>query len=52
MNFSVTQQSFDNVGFRSSTQPTPVLCFSFNPSVLQYNQLMQPLNITLPDAIA
>ncbi|WP_375510887.1 hypothetical protein [uncultured Nostoc sp.] len=30
MNFSVTQQTSENVGFRSSTQPTILL----NPSVL------------------
>ncbi|QFS44288.1 hypothetical protein GXM_01761 [Nostoc sphaeroides CCNUC1] len=30
MNFSVTQQTTENVGFRSSTQPTILL----NPSVL------------------
>ncbi|WP_335095140.1 hypothetical protein [Nostoc sp.] len=34
MSVSVTQQSLDNVGFRSSTQPTPVLVFSLDPSVL------------------
>ena len=27
-------KSLENVGFRSSTQPTPVLVFSVNPSVL------------------
>ncbi|MEH2427644.1 MAG: hypothetical protein V7K26_09135 [Nostoc sp.] len=41
MSNSETQQSLDNVGLafgillRSSTQPTPVLVFSLNPSVLQ-----------------
>ncbi|WP_334874189.1 hypothetical protein [Nostoc sp.] len=50
MSNSETQQSLDNVGFRSSNatcfksgnppnavapQPTPVLVFSLNPSVLQ-----------------
>ncbi|MEH2319894.1 hypothetical protein [Nostoc sp.] len=31
---SETQQSTENVGFRPSTQPTLVLVFDFNPSVL------------------
>ncbi|QFS48761.1 hypothetical protein GXM_06255 [Nostoc sphaeroides CCNUC1] len=34
MNFSVTQQSLDNVGFRSSTQPTLELFFRLNRTVL------------------
>ncbi|MEH2317231.1 hypothetical protein [Nostoc sp.] len=29
--------STENVGFRPSTQPTLVLVFDFNPSVLEYN---------------
>ncbi|MEH2324766.1 MAG: hypothetical protein V7K32_14595 [Nostoc sp.] len=36
MSLNVTQQSFDNFGFRSSTQPTPVLFFSLNPSLLGF----------------
>ncbi|QFS44588.1 hypothetical protein GXM_02063 [Nostoc sphaeroides CCNUC1] len=35
MNFSVTQQSLDNVGFRSSTQPTLELFFRLNRTVLR-----------------
>ncbi|MEH2401211.1 hypothetical protein [Nostoc sp.] len=38
MSVSITQQSLDNVGFRSSTQPTPVLVFSLNPSGLIYQE--------------
>ncbi|QFS46038.1 hypothetical protein GXM_03518 [Nostoc sphaeroides CCNUC1] len=38
MNFSVTQQITENVGFRSSTQPTQFKVFGANPSVLCYER--------------
>ncbi|QFS42729.1 hypothetical protein GXM_00202 [Nostoc sphaeroides CCNUC1] len=36
MNFSVTQQSLDNVGFRSSTQPTLELFFRQNLRSIEF----------------
>ncbi|QFS46504.1 hypothetical protein GXM_03985 [Nostoc sphaeroides CCNUC1] len=48
MSLSVTQQSLKNVGFRFSTQPTLVLVFSLNPSLLAFTEyLIIPVRLFL-----
>ncbi|MBE9103515.1 hypothetical protein IQ229_00680 [Nostoc cf. edaphicum LEGE 07299] len=38
MKQSATQQSYENVGFRSSTQPTQLKLFGTNSSVLSHKE--------------